>query len=36
MRPAQEIAHMIMDRVQTFGTRGKNQDDKTLVVIKRL
>lgn len=36
MRPAQEIAHMIMDRVQTFGARGKNQDDKTLVVIKRL
>ena len=33
---AQEIAHAIMDRVQKFGARGKNQDDKTLVVIKRL
>jgi serine phosphatase RsbU (regulator of sigma subunit) len=35
MRPAQEIAHMIMERVQKFGVRGKNQDDKTIVVIKR-
>ena len=33
---AQEIALAIMDRVQKFGARGKNQDDKTLVVIKRL
>jgi sigma-B regulation protein RsbU (phosphoserine phosphatase) len=33
---AQEIALTIMERVQKFGARGKNQDDKTLVVIKRL
>ena len=33
---AQEIALAIMDRVQKFGARGKNQDDKTLVVVKRL
>jgi phosphoserine phosphatase RsbU/P len=33
---AQDIAHAIMERVQKFGARGKNQDDKTLVVVKRL
>jgi serine phosphatase RsbU (regulator of sigma subunit) len=35
-KPVQEIAHAILERVQKFGARGKNQDDKTLVVIKRL
>lgn len=34
-RSASEIAHTIMERVTKFGTRGRNQDDKTLVVIKR-
>ncbi len=35
-RSAEEIAHAVMDRVQRYGARGKNQDDKTIVVVKRL
>ena len=35
-RSAEEIAHAIVDRVQKYGARGKNQDDKTIVVVKRL
>jgi sigma-B regulation protein RsbU (phosphoserine phosphatase) len=34
-RSAEEIAHAIIERVQRFGARGKNQDDKTIVVVKR-
>ncbi len=35
-RSAEEIAHAIVERVQKFGARGKNQDDKTIVVVKRM
>lgn len=35
-RSAEEIAHAIVDRVQKYGARGKNQDDKTIVVVKRV
>jgi sigma-B regulation protein RsbU (phosphoserine phosphatase) len=35
-RSAEEIAHAIIERVQKYGLRGKNQDDKTIVVVKRL
>jgi phosphoserine phosphatase RsbU/P len=35
-RSAEEIAHAIIERVQEFGVKGKNQDDKTIVVVKRL
>jgi phosphoserine phosphatase RsbU/P len=34
-RSAQEIAETILERVRKFGLRGKNQDDKTIVVVKR-
>ncbi len=34
-RSAQEIAETILERVRKFGLRGKNQDDKTVVVVKR-
>ena len=33
---AQEIAQSLMDRVTKYGVKGKNQDDKTVVVIKRV
>lgn len=35
-RTVQEITLAMLDRVQKFGAKGKNQDDKTLVVIKRV
>jgi serine phosphatase RsbU (regulator of sigma subunit) len=35
-KSAEEIAHAIMDRVEKFGARGKNQDDRTIVVVKRM
>jgi phosphoserine phosphatase RsbU/P len=35
-RTAEEIAHAIIERVEKFGGRGRNQDDKTIVVVKRL
>jgi serine phosphatase RsbU (regulator of sigma subunit) len=35
-RNAEEIARAIIERVQKYGVRGKNQDDKTIVVVKRL
>jgi len=34
-RSAQEIAETVLERVRKFGLRGKNQDDKTIVVVKR-
>jgi sigma-B regulation protein RsbU (phosphoserine phosphatase) len=34
-RNAQEIAETILERVRKFGLRGRNQDDKTIVVVKR-
>jgi serine phosphatase RsbU (regulator of sigma subunit) len=35
-RSAEEIARTVIERVQKFGARGKNQDDKTIVVVKRV
>ncbi len=35
-RSAEEIAHAIVERVQLYGARGKNHDDKTIVVVKRV
>jgi serine phosphatase RsbU (regulator of sigma subunit) len=35
-KSAEEIAHAVMERVEKFGARGKNQDDRTIVVVKRL
>jgi serine phosphatase RsbU (regulator of sigma subunit) len=34
-RSAEEIANAIVERVQKYGARGSNQDDKTIVVVKR-
>jgi sigma-B regulation protein RsbU (phosphoserine phosphatase) len=33
---AQDIARNISERVQQFGAKGKNQDDKTVVIVKRV
>jgi phosphoserine phosphatase RsbU/P len=36
VKSPQEIARTILDKATRFGARGKNQDDKTIVVIKRV